>query len=179
MNNLKTIIIGLIITSLAIAGCKEAKELLYVYFSADYETEIDITIPPGTTVGGSFSIYDTIDPETNFDYSQYIDNITEVEIESLTAVFTSVSKNVTLNTCTFDVYNDNNLAKWEFTDVPIEVGTELELNNDNGQWDEMVDIMFGKVPFVVHVYGTVDEDNVTFTIMFNIETNITATPLGK
>jgi len=179
MRNLTILLIGLIFTSILITGCKEAKELLYVYFSADYEAEVDINIPPGTSVGGTFSIYDTIDPQTNFDYSQYMDNITEIEIESITAKFISVSKNVTLETCTIDVTNDINMATWEFTDVPIENGTELDLDNENGQWDEMIDIMFGKVPFIVHVYGTVNEDDVTFTIMITINTDITATPLGK
>jgi len=181
MNRTK-ILVGLFLTSIFFTGCKEAEEVFYVNFYADYETEFNIEVTPSSTnkgsIDGTFTLNETIDPTTNSDYLKYIDNIKEVDITEVSGEVISISKNVTLQSCTLEVTNPDNNATWSFTDEFIQLGTILTLGNDQGQWDEMTDIMFGKVPFTVNIAGAVDDEEVEFTVLFSLKSEVTASPIN-
>lgn len=181
MKNLTKLFLGILFTSIIITGCKEAEEIFYVNFSADYETEFDVIVPSGSVtkmgIDTNFTVNETIDPTTNSDYLKYIDNIKEVDIEEVSAEVIAISKNVNLQSGTINVSNPDNIATWEFTDIPVQLGTILVLDNDQGQWDKMTNIMFGKVPFTVNIEGQVDDDDVEFTLLFTLKSDVTASPI--
>ncbi len=181
MKNLSKLLLGMLITGVIISGCKEAEELFYVNFKADYETEFDVTIPPssgGKSINGTFSLTETIDPTTNEDYALYIDNIKEVDIEEVSGEFIVLSENINLQSGIISVTNNEYTATWNFEPQPIQQGTVLILDNNQGQWDAMTNIMLGKEPFTVSINGNVDEEDVTFTILFKLRSVVTATPLN-
>jgi hypothetical protein len=181
MKNLIKLTIGLLFASLIITGCKEAEELLYVNFPADYTTEIDISIPSSDgkiSTNGTFSESETIDPTTNSDYLKYIDNIKEVKIEEVTGEVLEISKNVLLQTGTINIKSNDHEATWQFNNVAIETGTVLTLDNNQLQWDQVSSIMLGKIPFTVSIDGQTDEDDVEFVILLSIKSDITASPLN-
>ena len=180
MKNLTKLFLGLLFASVILTGCKEAEEIFYVNFNADYETEFEVNIPPSggkMGVDATFSVNETIDPTTNSDYLLYIDNIKEVDIKEVTGEVLLISKNVTLQSTAITVSNPSHSATWTFSDEDIQVGTVLTLGNEQGQWDSMTEIMLGKVPFIVNIDGEVDDDDVDFTVLFKITSVVTASPL--
>ncbi len=181
MKNLSKLILGLLLTSVIFTGCKEAEEIFYVNFDANYETEFEVVVPPsGGKMGvdkASFSVVETIDPSTNSDYEKYIDNIKEVNIQEVTGEVLTITKNVKLLTGTITVSNSKLSPSWTFSNIPIEVGTVLTLDNENGQWDDMTDIMLDKTSFTVNIAGEVDDDDVTFTVLFKVDSKVIASPL--
>ncbi len=181
MKNLTKLAMALLFTSVIFTGCKEAEELLYVNFSADYTTEIDINVPAAegkTSIDGTFSESETIDPTTNSDYLKYIDNIKEVDIQEVSGEVLEISKNVLLQTGTIKIASNDYSATWQFNNVAIEQGTVLTLDNNQGQWDQVGNIMLGKIPFTVSIDGQTDEDDVEFVILLTLESDVTASPLN-
>lgn len=180
MKNLSKLLLGLIFASVLVTGCKEAEEILYVNFNADYETQFDVTVPAAggkTSIDGTFSVEETIDPTTNSDYNTYIDNIKEVDIQEVSGTILEISKNVILNNATISVTNNNYTASWTFNNEPITLGTTLALGNEQGQWDSMTEIMLGKAPFTVSINGQTDEDDVEFVVLFTLKSEVTASPI--
>ncbi len=181
MKNFTKLILGFLFASVILTGCKEAEEILYVNFKADYDTSIDVNIPPttGGKIGtdGTFSVNETIDPTTNLDYSKYINNIKEVDIKEVKAEVISITKNIVLQSVNLSVTNTDNAANWSFANEPIEVGTILTLGNEQGQWTSMTNIMLGKSPFTVKIDGATDEDDVDFVVKFSLKSEVTASPL--
>jgi len=181
MKTLTKLFFGLFFAGIVLTGCQEAKEVLDVKFDADYEAELDVIVP-GTTnfkagIDGAFAINETIDPNTNAEYVQYIDNIREIDISEVTGEVLSISKNVVLETTTISVSNENYNATWQFTNEPIAVGTTLTLDNSAGQWDAMSSIMMDKKVFTVSLVGQTDEDDVEFVVLFKLKSEVTANPL--
>ena len=181
MKNLTKLLLGMLFAGIIFTGCKEAEELLYVNFNADYETEFDVTVPPtsGGKIGtdGTFSLTETIEPTKNEDYKLYIDNIKEVDIQEVSGTFIELSEDISLKTGIISVTNQDYTATWEFGAQQIQVGTVLVLDNDQGQWDAMTDIMLGKKPFTVSIVGEIEEEDVTFTVLFKMKSVVTASPL--
>lgn len=182
MKNLFKIALGFLIAGVLFTGCKEAEELLYVNFDADYETEFDVTVSPNSggkiSVDGTFNISETIDPTTNTDYQTYIDNIKEVDIEEVSGTFLFLSEDIFLTSGSIGVSNDDHSALWTFANENIVQGTTLVLDNDQGQWDAISNIMLGKKPFTVNLMGDLDQDEVEFTVLFTLKSEVTATPLN-
>ncbi len=180
MRNLTKLFIGILFASVILTGCKEAEEILYVNFPADYQTEFDITVAPSggkISIDGVFNVSETIDPTTNNDYQQYIDNIKEVDITEVRGEVLSISKNIMLQSTVINISNGDFEANWQFANEPITVGTALILDNNNGQWDAVGNIMLGKKAFTVTIDGETDQDDVEFVVLFSIKSFVTASPL--
>lgn len=178
MKNLKNLFFVLLFSSIVLTGCQEAEEILDVKFNANYETELDIVVPSGTkSTNGTFEVNEIIDPTTNSKYLEYIDKIKDVKINELSGMVLSINKNVTLESTEISIYNESHNASWVFTNEPITVGTVLTLDNTSGQWDAMENIMLDKKVFTVSAIGQTDEDDVEFTILFTLKSEVTANPL--
>ncbi len=180
MRNLANLFLGLLFVSVVISGCKEAEEVFYVNFPADYQTEFDITVDATggkVSTNGVFNVTETIDPTTNNDYQTYIDNIKEVDILEVSGEVLTIDKDVMLKSTILNISNGDFEATWQFTDEPITEGTILVLDNNNGQWDAVGNIMLGKKAFTVTIDGETDQDDVTFTVLFSLKSYVTASPL--
>jgi hypothetical protein len=52
------------------------------------------------------------------------------------------------------------------------------LDNDNGQWTTIEQILMDKKTFTVEINGQADKDNAEFVVFLVIESDITANPLN-
>jgi hypothetical protein len=180
MKNLTKLFLGLLLGGIIFTGCKEASELVDVKFSADYETELNVTVVPSTgarAVNGVFSVTETIDPSSDSDFAKYFDRIKGVDIEEVSGLILSVEPNITLSSTFISIYNDADTATWEYDSLPIIVGTVLTLDNDNGQLDAIELILLEKKPFTVAINGQADEDNAEFDVKLTINSTVLANPL--
>lgn len=169
---------GLLFTT----GCSKIKSLLDVKFDANYPVNINITVPAlGSieAVQGSFSESVTIDPTSNSDVSKYLNLIKSWHVTELTGTFKNVSKVAVLKNGTISFSSTADSASWTFTNVPIQNGGTFTMDNANGQWTELDKVLSSKKPFTVTVSGTTDKDDFTFTMSVEIQSTVTANPLGS
>ncbi len=181
MKKATQLLIGLGIAGAVLTGCKEAKEILNIKFNADYQTEFDIVVPPSKganiEINGVFEVNETIDPASNPNFELYINKIQEISINEVQGEVLSISKNLLLETAVISVTNENHIAKWEFTNEPVTVGTILTLDNNTGQWDAIENILLDKKVLTVSITGKVDVDNVDFEVRFSFKSEVIANPL--
>ncbi|NOX87064.1 MAG: hypothetical protein GXO86_14075 [Chlorobi bacterium] len=176
MKSLRFLLGGILFTAFIFSGCNKAKEALDVTFNANYKTNLNVDVP-AVARSVTFSESETIDPASDPEVSKYWDKIKKFEVQEITGSIISISKNVTLVSATLSVFNETKNAQWTFTNVPLAVGTTLTLDNSNGQWDTVAQILQDKKVFTVSVNGEVSEGDVSFTILVTIKTKVTANPL--
>jgi hypothetical protein len=170
----------ILLTSLVFVSCNKVKSLADVTFDTTFTADLDCVVPPASAreIDGTFSSSAVINPASDPDVAQYLDNIIGYDILSMTGTITSISAdNVTLSSSTASVYNASNNASWQFTDVPLTVGATLNFGNENGQWSTVDQILMTGQEFTVSLEGETNEDDVTFTVQLAIETQVTANPL--
>ncbi len=178
MKNLAKLFLGLLLSGIILTSCEDVSDLADVKFPVDYEAELDVTVTPSSSIkaiNGVFSASEIIDPTSNSDYTKYLDKIKGVEITEFYAKILSIDPaDITLTSTVVSVTNDNYNATWEFIDLPITVGTVVTLNNDNGQWDSIEQILMDKDPFTVSISGEADEENAEFVILFTCNSEVLA-----
>ncbi len=164
-------------------GCSKIKSLLDVKFDANYTVDMNMTVPPASgsikTVQSSFSGSAQIDPTSNSDVSKYLNLIKSWHVNSLTGTFKNVSKEAVLQNGTLTFTADAGTATWTFSNIKIANNGTFTLDNTNGQWDELDKIFSAKKVFNVQFSGTTDIDDFSFTLSVQINSTITANPLGS
>ncbi len=182
MKNLTKLFLGLLIlTGIVFTGCKEASELVDVKFAANYETELNVAVTPSTTAkvtNGVFAVTKTIDPTTNSDYEKYLNNIKGVNITSVSGLILSVNPDMTLLQTNLSITNGTRTATWTYDNLSIVEGTIITLDNNNGQWDEVEQMLMEKEPFTVSLSGTASEENADFVVLISFESEVTANPIN-
>ncbi len=163
-------------------GCEKIKSLLDVKFDANYTVDMNMTVPPASgsikTVQSSFSGSAKINPTSNSDVSKYLNLIKSWHVNSLTGTFKNVTKEAVLQNGTLTFTADAGTATWTFSNVKIKNDGTFTLDNTNGQWDELDKIFSAKKEFNVQFSGTTDIDDFSFTLSMQINSTITANPLG-
>ena len=177
----KILVLALLAVALVIGGCNKIKELADVTFDADFDVDLDVNVPPGTLRAGSngaFSTTTTIDPLADSTVEKYIDKIKGWEITSLTGKIVRVSKpGVTLQNAELQVYSENFNASWYLPVTPLTKNQIITLDNSDGQWDAVENILGEKKVFTVSAEGATDEDDFSFTIRVFVKSRVTANPL--
>lgn len=180
MKNLLKIVGIVFLASLILVSCKKVKSLADVTFDSTFTADLDCVVPPTSArdIDGTFSTSAVIDPASDPDVAEYLDNIVGYEILSITATVTSVSvDNANLLSGTATVFNNSSNASWQLSNVPLTVGSNIPLGNENGQWNTVDQILMSGQEFTVSLSGETDEDDFTFTLQVAIETEVTANPL--
>ena len=175
MKNLKFLFAGIFLTALVFSGCNKVEEALDVTFDANYKTNLNVEVGPGRSV--TFYEKEEIDPASDPDVNKYWNKIKDFEVREITGTIIDISKNVTLETGTLSIYNNNRRAQWTFNNIPLTVGTSLTLDNAGGNWSTVSRILKDKQTFTVEVEGAVSDGDVKFTVLVTIKTKVTANPL--
>jgi len=176
MKKLNYLLAVMFLAGLTFLSCNKVKELADVTFDATYNTDLNVVVPAeGRSV--SFDTEATIDPASDPEVEQYLDNIVGINVQSMTATITSISKDVTLVTADLTVSNANHSTGWTMENLPLSVGASIPLNNENGQWDTINQILMEQQIFTVNLSGETDEGDVTFTLQLTITAQIIANPL--
>ena len=180
---LKKLTLILLLAGVVFSGCKEAEEPLDIKFTVGYEAEFEIVVPPATShkadINGMFSETETIDPYNNSNYAQYIDQVNSVEVKDVNFEVLSVSKDVTLLSTKINISNANQSAVWEFTNIPLAVGTMLTLDNNSGQWEAIENMFKDKDIFTASIEGETDEDDAQFVLLLTIKTEFLSTDIKE
>jgi len=176
MKKYQYLLIGILLSGILFSGCNKMKEGLNVKFNVNYENNMNFNVPDGSrTMAFSKSV--NIDPFSSSVFEKHYDQIKKIEIVSLSAEVTSVTKEVDVISTTVNVSNDNRSAQWTLENIPLKVGSVFNLNNDNGQWNVITDIMLDKNVFTEKIEGELSEGGVQFTLKVKIKTKITVNAL--
>ncbi len=172
MNYMKLSLSIFVIALMFAISCSKIAD---VNFDATYSANLECEVPPASR--GGFSAEDEIDPLSNSDVAKYIDNIKDFEIIELIADITAITKEVKLLSADLEIYSGSKKASWHIENVNLVLNESLILDNSNGQWDTVKDILSEKKTFYVSIIGQTEEDDVTFTIKVSISGKVTASPL--
>ena len=180
----KIILLSLLLTGVFFAGCSKIKSLADVTLHPSFPANIQIVIPPSTNIMATKSTYSfsdsvTIDPTADTLVAKYESYIKSWQVDSVTAVFTDVSKPVTLTNVSLQVKTTTGTFGWQTSSVSINNGTNLVLGNSMDQLDKLGVLLNGKQPFSVTLSGTSDQNDVHFTLSVMINTTMVANPLGS
>jgi len=180
MKNTNKLLLLVALISISLASCNKIKEALEVEFDAVFKTNLNAIVPPGTlkATDGTFSVSSTIDPLSNPDMATYAALIQEINVTEITGLITSITQPTTLETATVTMsssgYSD---ASWSFSDVALNQGTTLTLDNANGQFNNMQSILESGNEFTVEMNGTTSDDDLEFTMEITITTTVKASAL--
>jgi hypothetical protein len=170
------IVLIISVTSIFLTSCDKVNELNTINFEANFAGDLDCsTVGTSARVvpsfGGSVEIVPTEDPNVNI----YLNNIKKYEIESIKATITSMSQeNVTVITSYLLIKNFQHEAQWDWQNELLTTGKTITLDNQNGQWDTVSDILKDGQEFTILITGEADFSGVTFTIKVEIETKVEA-----
>ncbi|HPM92772.1 MAG TPA: hypothetical protein PKZ74_08170 [Bacteroidales bacterium] len=174
----KTIqLIVMVLLVLGFTGCDKVSDLNTVTFDADFAASLDCSTAAlkSTAENHAFSGTAVIDPASDTNVSDYLDNIKKYEVEAVHATITSMSQeNVTVFTATLDVFNAGRETGWSMTNEVLTTGKTITLGNENGQWDTVSEILKDGQVFTVQINGEADTGGVTFTLRVRIETKVEA-----
>ncbi|MDX9906963.1 MAG: hypothetical protein RBS55_10290 [Bacteroidales bacterium] len=170
-------LIAMALMVIAITGCDKVSDLNTVTFDADFAASLDCSTAAlkSTAENHAFSGTAVIDPTSDTNVSDYLNNIKKYEVEAIHATITSISQeNVTVFSATLDVFNAGRETGWTMTNELLTTGKTITLGNENGQWDTVSEILKDGQVFTVQINGEADTGGVTFTLRVRIETKVEA-----
>ncbi len=176
INIMKTVLKNLVIVALAtllFSSCDD-----FGKSKLKFDTSFDVNLPVVVTPGkSSFSVVDTIDILAHPDLIDYTDQITGIDIQSVT--FEVIALNPAPITLT-DAYLNASVptlpaATWTFTNQMLNLGTIITLDNSNNQLTNAQNVFLAQQPIAVNLNGNISETAATFTIKvtFNAEVEVT------
>ncbi len=174
---IKITLLVLIISALSFNGCDKVKDVADVTFNANYTTDLNVTVSPDRNINGTFNESTTVNLTSNADVKKYLHLIKNWEIVGLSSEITNTSENFNLINATVSIASSDKNASWEFNNVAMTTGTHLSLDNTNGQWNTINQILSEKQTFTITFSGQTDIDNVQFTLHITVKTKVTANPL--
>lgn len=163
-------------------GCDKATSALDVDFDANYDTNIKAEVPEAARAV-AFSAMATVDPATDENVKKYGNKIKQVQIQSAMLEIVSVSKqDVGLEWGKVKIYPTGNESDplnvtWDIAKMPLVVGENITLGNENGQWNNLAEILKQLKVFDVVIEGETDQGMVTIVFKLKIQTKVTANPL--
>lgn len=177
----KNLLFAFLAIALIIGSCNKVEDLTDVTFNTELYADLDCEVVPDVLragIDGTFAAGATIDPLADSTVEKYIDKIKSWEITSLKGEILSVSEEgANLLSANIGVSNANHSASWTVGNTPLAVGQQIVLDNANGQWDSVNQILAEKQVFNVAATGTTDEDDLSFVIRITINSKVTANPL--
>lgn len=181
MRNLLNIAL-IMVLSACLSSCESIKNIFDVEFDTTLSGDLDISIQESAkkSAAYAFSTTTVVDPLTDPDIDEYLDNIRDFEISEIVAEVLYVNKGeVVFGAGTvFEIYDSMDKATWPVTgDWVISEGTTLTLGDVSGVYGTVVDILNRKSTFTIAASGTCSETGVEVTIRVAIDTKVIANPL--
>lgn len=180
---LKTLVILLLI-GIPFSSCDSVESLADIKFTTTLSGDMNVNIPPSGSLYSakladiSFSGQATIDPTSDTQINKYLDKLKSFDVQEITGTFSKVSKNVMLKTGNITISQGSKKATWQFDKITVSNGTKIILDSGEGQWTTVNQILKGKSIFTAKISGTVDDDDVSFTVTISITTKVVANPLN-
>ena len=180
---LKTLIIFLLI-GIPFSSCDDVESLADIDFNSSMSTDLNVVVPATTVsyksavkLGVSFSNQNTIDPKSDPTFKKYADKIKSIKVQEVTATVTKISKPVKIESGTLSIFQGSKKASWSISNFDVAIGKKISLDSAEGQFATINSILNSKNVFTAIIEGTVDDDNVAFTVVILIKADIVANPL--
>lgn len=166
------------------SSCSKLESIADFTFHPSYTANIDVAIPAATQINVLQDVYSfndsiTINPLTDTLVAKYESNIKSWTVDSITGIFTDVSAAVTITDVSLTIKTNTESFGWQASSISLSNGTELVLNNDQGQLDKLGQVLNGTEAFKVILSGTSNMDDVHFTLSVKLNTTLVANPLGS
>lgn len=177
-----------ILLSASFTSCEKIKGIFDVDVETTLSGDLDIDIPESATKATGIYKFESsavIDPTDNPDVADNADKIKKIAADGIIATVTYVSLGgqstddlVLFKGTAFSIKNSSTEVTWTLSnDWPIQKGTELALEDVNGIYDEVSNIMTTLEPFEVTCKGTASLKGIFITIEIDINTTVTGNPL--
>ena len=187
MKNLGIVALAILLTT-SFTSCEKVKGLFDVDVETTMSGDLDIDIPESATKATGNYEFETsvvIDPMDNGDVEENADKIRKITADGIIATVTDVSLNgqstddlKLFKGTTFTIENSSISASWTLQDEwPIQVGTELKLEDVQGIYNEVTTILTTLEPFKVTCTGAASLKGISITIEIDINTTVTGNPL--
>ena len=181
MKNISGIFL-LIALTWSLSSCDMLNVNIDTTLTADLNIDVEETALKSLPTGFPFYAEVTIDPMSDPDVQEYIDNINDWTVNGVTAQVTWVSaEELVFSAGTFFRVSDGaDTAQWTLTeDFEVVEGAELVLDNVDGDWDTVQTILRKNSEFLVSTGGEANMYNVSVTIRLSIDATVSASPLGS
>ncbi len=178
---LKTLIILLI--GVSFSSCDDIESLADIEFTTSFSGDVDVVVPASVSHASakidavSFSGKATIDPQSDSNIKKYIDKLKSSDVQEVTGTFKKVSKPVRITTGSLSISQGSKSASWSIKNFDVANGAKIILDSAEGQWATINQILMSKNKFDAKITGTVDNDDVSFTVTIYIKSNFIANPL--
>lgn len=170
----KTLILFMAVVVLA--AC--SKDLLDVTFDADYTVDTPIAVGSSKIANGTWSSKDTIDLASNAEVAKYLDRIKdwnmkgyEIQFKGLTETFKLISGHITIEDL------QGHFAEFNLSNLDITEDFKVTIVNDNGQFEQIQDMLKLKSKIIITTNGETDKQNIAFDLASLLKTQVTANPL--
>jgi hypothetical protein len=173
---MKTVLKNLVIVALGIllfSSCDDFGKT-----KLKFDTSFDVNLPVVVTPGkSSFSVVDTIDILAHPDLVDYTDQITGIDIQSVTFEVIALNPEPITLTNAFLNASVPNLpaASWTFNNQVLNMGTIITLDNSNNQLTNAQNVFLAQQPIAVNLNGNISETAATFTIKITFNTEVEVT----
>lgn len=173
---MKTVLRNLCIVALGVLLFSSCDDLgkTKLKFNTSFDVQLPVVVTPSK---GDFLVSDTINILEHPDLIQYTNQITNIEITSVTVEVMSVNPTpLTLtNTNVSASVTDLPAALWVFNSQVFELGTVFDLDNSDGQFAKAKAVFLSQLPIAVNFSGHVDAPAATFTVKVTFNTEVTVT----
>ena len=164
-------------------SCESIKGLFDVDFETTLSGDLEIEVDDAgvkAAVGHPFSSQTIIDPTEDDDVRKNLEKIVNITADSIVAEIINVSKDdvVFLAGTTIKIYDDESEVSWTLmNDWPIVVGDVVKLQDVEGLYNAVSDILSKKKEFKVSITGECTQSGVYVKIRIEIDTTVTGNPL--
>lgn len=176
-----------ILLSASFTSCEKVKGLFDVDVETTLSGDLDIDIPESAMKAAGPYEFDTLVVVDPMDYGDVAEN--EERIESIIAdgIIARVDSvnigekdivDLVLTDVSFTISNESIAATWtKMEEWPIQVGSTLSLEDIQGIYDKVNEILTSVEPFTITCKGKSSLKGISITIVVDINCTVTGNPL--
>lgn len=180
------IVASVILLSASLTSCEKVKGIFDVDVETTMSGELDIIVPESAKKAAGpydFSTSTVVDPMDYGDVAENEERIKSITADGIIATVKSLSigdkdiNELVLTEVTFTIDNGKIGASWTRKEEwPIQPGSKLTLEDIQGIYDEVDEILTSVAPFDISCTGKSSLDGVSFVIAIDIDCTITGNP---
>lgn len=169
--------------SMGISSCEKIGSLFDVEFDTDLQGDLDVAVQEQvkkSVAAYGFEASATVDPLSDDDIKEYVDNIKSFDVNDVIVEVLSVNKDeVVFKSGTyFYVADGSSEVRWTLgNDWTVTEGTQITLEDAGDLYAAVAEMLDKKGAFTVGTAGECSDTDVFVTLRIGIDTHVTAKPL--
>lgn len=170
---------GILLSAFSITSCDKLEDAVEVTINTEFVAPLEATPIAGKSATFNESI--VLDPSKSDDLSDYLDEISSVEILNIKIEVTSVDPiGIELENSTFTVVDNENGNAFVYStpdNTKLAVGTIFEVGEDHEDWEVIQKIINDMHASTITAVGSVNDDQFKIGFNFIIKVRVTASGL--